>query len=110
MVHIPLTTLRRAVVVVAVLLIVKVTVEIALGYANYFPPNFDSDFLRGRQGYFFGTYQWAFYSHIASGPIALLGGLVLLSERFRLRFPKSHRNLGRLHAVNVLCVVTPSGL
>jgi hypothetical protein len=97
-------------VIVAVLLIVKVTVEVMLGYANYFPPNFGSDFLRGRERYFFGAYRWAFYAHIASGPTALLMGLVLLSERFRLWAPKWHRNLGRCHAVNVLCVVTPSGL
>jgi hypothetical protein len=108
--NVPLITLRRILVAVAALLIVKVAVEVMLGYASYFPPNFGSDFLRGREGYFFGMYQWAFYSHIASGPTALLAGIVLLSDRFRLRFPKWHRNLGRCHTVNVLCVVTPSGL
>lgn len=104
------TTLRRALAVVAGLLIVKVTGEVMLGYANYFPPNFDSDFLRGRDAYFFGAYRWAFYPHIASGPVALCLGMVLLSESFRLRFPKWHRILGRLQTANVLCVVTPSGL
>ncbi len=110
MASIPLTSLRRALSVVASLLIVKVTVEVMLGYANYFPPNFGSDFLRGRERYFFGAYQWAFYSHIASGPAAIILGMVLLSEPFRRRFPKWHRNLGRFHTVNVLCVVAPSGL
>jgi uncharacterized membrane protein YozB (DUF420 family) len=106
----PSATLWRVLTVAVGLLIVKVTVEVMLGYANYFPPNFDSDFLRGREGYFFGAYRWAFYPHIASGPAALFLGLVLLSESFRLRFPKWHRNLGRIHTANVLCVVTPSGL
>lgn len=104
------TTLRQALTVIVGLLIIKVTVEVMLGYGNYFPPNFESDFLRHRDRYFFGTYQWAFYPHIASGPVALLLGMVQINESFRRRFPKWHRNLGRLHILNVLCVVTPSGL
>lgn len=104
------TTMRRMLVVVTGLLILKVTVEVMLGYVNYFPPNFGSDFLRGRERYFFGAYQWAFYPHIVSGPLAILLGLVQISESFRRRLPQWHRNLGRLHLLNVLCVVTPSGL
>ncbi|MBC7816229.1 MAG: hypothetical protein IAG10_04955, partial [Planctomycetaceae bacterium] len=73
------TNLRRALVVVFALLICKVTVAVMLGYPNYFPPNFQSDFLQGREGYFFGTYQWAFYPHIASGPAALFLGMLLIS-------------------------------
>lgn len=104
------TNLRRVLVVMVALLICKVTVEVMLGYVNYLPPNFRSDFLRGRERYFFGAYQWAFYPHIASGPLAIFLGLVQISESFRRRFPKWHRKLGRFHVLNVLCVVTPSGL
>ncbi len=104
------TNLRRALVVVVALLICKVTVAVMLGYSSYFPPNFQSDFLQGREGYFFGAYQWAFYPHIVSGPAALFVGMLLISERFRLRFPKWHRRLGRVHVLNVLLVVSPSGL
>ena len=104
------TNLRRVLMVMVGFLILKVTVEVMLGYQNYFPPNFGSDFLRGRERYFFGAYQWAFYPHIASGPLAIFLGLVQISESFRRRFPKWHRNLGRIHLLNVLCVVTPSGL
>jgi hypothetical protein len=110
MVNTTTTNLRRALVVVVILLICKVTVAVMLGYSNYFPPNFQSDFLQGRDGYFFGAYQWAFYPHIASGPAALFMGMLLISERFRLRFPKWHRRLGRVHVMNVLVVVSPSGL
>lgn len=106
----PLTILRRVLVVVIALLICKVTVAVMLGYSNYFPPNFQSDFLHGRENYFFGAYRWAFYPHIASGPVAILLGMVLISESFRRRFPKWHRNLGRVHVLNVVCVVAPSGL
>ena len=104
------TRLRRFLTLTVGLLIVKVTVEVMLGYANYFPPNFSSDFLRGRDGYFFGPYQWAFYAHIASGPPALFLGLLLLSDHFRTRHPRWHRYLGRLHTLNVLCILVPSGL
>jgi Predicted membrane protein (DUF2306) len=77
---------------------------------SYFPPDFASDFLRGRESYFFGTYQWAFYSHIISGPISLIMGLILIGERFRARFPTGHRYLGRVQVACILFLVTPSGL
>jgi uncharacterized membrane protein len=104
------TRLQRALILLVGLLIVKVTVAVTLGYRNYFPPDFNSDFLRGRDGYFFGSYQWAFYPHIASGPVSLILGMILLSERFRLRFPKWHRALGRIQIATILLLVTPSGL
>ena len=104
------TRLWRALTIVVCLLIVKVTIEVMRGYANYFPPNFSSDFLQGRESYFFGAYRWAFYPHIVAGPLALFMGMLLISESFRSRFPKWHRNLGRVQVANILCVVTPSGL
>lgn len=104
------TTLPRVLGCLAGLLIVKVTVGIVLKYRDYLPPNFSSDFLQGRESYFFGSYRWAFYTHIASGPVALLLGLVLVNEPFRLRYPNWHRALGRVQAVGVLFIVAPSGL
>jgi hypothetical protein len=92
------------------LLIVKVTLSVVLGYRNYFPPDFASDFLRGREAYFSGPYQWAFYAHIASGPVTLVLGLFLIGEKIRLRFPKWHRSLGKVQGVLVLFVLAPSGL
>jgi hypothetical protein len=91
-------------------LILKVTASVVFNYHNYVPPNFASDFLRGRERYFFGLYQWAFYSHIASGPVSLIVGSILLSERFRAIFPNWHRYLGRLQVACVLLVVAPSGM
>jgi len=104
------TILPRVLVFVAGLLILKVTAAVAWNYRNYFPPNFESDFLRGRQHYFAGSYHWAFYVHILAGPPALVIGLVLMSERFRLRLPRWHRYLGRIQALNVLLLLVPSGL
>ena len=84
-------------------------VHVISNYHNYFPPNFASDFLRGRERYFWGVYQWAFYTHIMSGPVSLILGLILIGERSRARFPKWHRYLGRLQVACVLLLVTPSG-
>ena len=105
----PKTWLRFAT-LMAGLLVLKVTVAIVLNYRDYLPPNFGADFLRGRERYFWDGYHWAFYTHIASGPFALLFGLLLVSEKFRLRFPKWHRYLGRVQVACVLLLLTPSGL
>ena len=96
--------------VLACLLVCKTTIFILLTFRDYFPPNFRSDFLLGRNTYFFGPYQWAFYVHIISGPIALISGLVLISDFVRCRFPAFHRNLGRTQIACILFLVAPSGL
>jgi uncharacterized membrane protein len=80
------------------------------GYRDYFPPNFNADFLLGRERYFWGSYAIAFYVHLLSGPPALVLGLILLSPQFRNSFPGWHRRLGRVQVLNVLFLVAPSGL
>jgi uncharacterized membrane protein len=92
------------------LLIVRVVVEVVAGYRLYFPPDFSTGFLHGRRSYFPGPYQWAFYAHILSGPLSLLLGLVLVSERLRSRVPAVHRSIGRVQVGVVLLLVVPSGL
>lgn len=101
---------ERLLLFLAGVLILKVTASVVSNYQNYFPPNFMSDFLRGRERHFFGAYQWAFDTHILSGPVSLVLGLILVSERFRNRFPRWHRNLGRVQVACVVLLVTPSGL
>jgi uncharacterized membrane protein YozB (DUF420 family) len=108
--NIPSRTLQHVVTLLAGLLVLKVTVRVILNYRNYFPPNFESDFLRGRELYFSGVYQWMFYTHIASGPFSIVLGMILVSEHFRRRFPRWHRYLGRTQVASVLLLVTPSGL
>ena len=95
---------------VAILLILKVTFTVLLTYRDYLPPNFNADFLLGRESYFYGAYSWAFYSHLVSGPASLSFGTILISESFRRRFPKWHRRLGRLQVACILLFVVPSGL
>jgi len=96
--------------VLACLLVCKTTISVLLSYGGYFPPNFRSDFLLGRNAYFFGPYQWAFYVHIISGPFSLFAGLALINDSFRRRFPAWHRRLGRVQIACVLLLVAPSGL
>lgn len=100
----------RLVQLLACILLCQTTLVVVLGFRDYFPPNFRSDFLLGREAYFFGPYQWAFYAHILSGPFALVAGLVLISEAFRRRFPAWHRRLGRAQIMCVIFLVAPSGL
>lgn len=103
-------TLSNLLPFVTALLIMRVTVAVVLNYRDYLPPNFESDFLQDREHYFWKGYHWAFYTHLASGPLSLILGMILISDRFRLRFPKWHRYFGRIQAVNVLFLVAPSGL
>ena len=103
-------TLRHVFVILAALLVLKVVAVTVLSYADYLPPSFQVDFLRGREAYFYGSYRWAFYGHIFSGPLSLLLGLILISERFRLRFARWHRRLGKIQGMLVLLLVVPSGL
>jgi len=61
-------TLPRVLPILAAILIWKVTLGVLIEYRNYVPPDFGSDFLRGREPYFWGAYGWAFYVHLAAGP------------------------------------------
>ena len=102
-----LTTVLRW---LAVVLILRVLATILANYPDYFPPNFDSLFLQGREATFTGAYRPAFYVHIFSGPVVLLNGLILLSEYVRRRHGGLHRVLGRVQVVVLLLFVLPSSV
>ena len=91
-------------------LIVKVTISVVMLYPGYFSPDFEMDFLLGRQSYFWGSYSWSFYVHLISGPPTLIVGMLLLSDRFRKFRPGWHRMLGRFQIANVLFFLVPSGI
>ena len=94
----------------AVVLILRVLVTILSNYPDYFPPDFDSLFLQGRERTFVGAYPWAFYVHIFSGPLVLFNGLILLSESVRRRYGAAHRVLGRVQVFVLLLLVLPSSV
>ncbi len=105
-----LKTLTTVLQWLAVALILRVLAVILANYPDYFPPNFDSLFLQGREATFHGAYGAAFYVHILSAPIVLLGGLILLSETVRRRHGGWHRWLGRVHVAVLLLFVLPSSV
>lgn len=102
-----LTTVLRW---LAVVLILRVLFTILANYPDYFPPNFDSLFLQGREATFTGAYRAAFYVHIFSGPVVLLNGLILLSEYMRRRHAGWHRRLGWVQVFVLLFCALPSGV
>jgi Predicted membrane protein (DUF2306) len=93
-----------------VVLTLRVLAAILANYLDYFPPNFDSLFLQGREATFYGVYQAAFYVHIFSGPVVLFNGLILLSERIRGRYPGWHRRLGRVQVLVLTVLLLPSSV
>jgi hypothetical protein len=100
---------QRVFVFFVALVIFKACLTVAYGYPNYFPPDFTDGFLFGRESYFVGGYQWAFYAHIVSGPLSLLLGLFLLNDSIRRRLPVLHRSTGRIQVANILGILVPSG-
>lgn len=94
----------------AALLILRVLAAIIANYPDYFPPNFDSLFLQGREATFHGIYRIAFYIHIFSSPIVLFVGLILLSDTVRRHRRDLHRVLGYVQVSVLLLFVLPSSL
>ena len=101
----------RLLIVAASLLFVKTFVAILVEYRWYFPPDFEaSAFLTGRRESFRGIYPAAFYTHLVSGPLALVFGVMLMLTGGRPRFRTLHRLAGRGQMLLVLLAVVPSGL
>jgi hypothetical protein len=104
------SALSRVFTILAVLLVCKTALSVVIGYRDYFPPNFESEFLLGRESYFWGPYRWAFYVHLVAGPASLLLGTLLLSDQFRRVALPWHRRLGRVQGISILLLLVPSGL
>jgi hypothetical protein len=94
----------------AAVLFVKVFLAILVEYPSYFPADFDANFLVGRESYFHGTYSVAFYTHIVSGPLALISASFLMLTGGRRAYRQAHRWVGRSQGILVLALVIPSGL
>ncbi|GAB5406154.1 MAG: DUF2306 domain-containing protein [Aureliella sp.] len=95
------------------ILALKILLGIVAEYHRYLPPDFASAFLIGREPYFFGSYQIAFYLHIAAGPpsILLCVALVLSGayQGFVPSMARFHRRVGNLLWPIVIFILAPSG-
>jgi uncharacterized membrane protein len=110
-----LSRLQRSILVriawiLAVALFFKVLGSIVFEYRNYFPANFGSNFLAGKESFFYHGYHLAFYAHIVSGPVALLIGALLMFSSKRESLHRWHRRMGKVLAYVILLVMLPSGL
>ena len=94
----------------AALLLLRILWGIVTIYPSYFPADFSTPFLVGREGHFRGLYRIIFYIHIVSSPIALFGGLFLISDVSRRWLPQIHKVVGRFQIAIVCLAVVPSGL
>lgn len=92
------------------ILLVKVLLEVLSEYRWYFPANFDAAFLTGRRESFVGVYRAAFYTHILSGPVAVVLGALLMLSGWLARSPFLHRRMGQIQIVLIFAAVVPSGL
>lgn len=104
-----LRVMRRVASWLLVVLFLKVLGSIVFEYRNYFPANFESNFLAGREPFFKGGYRIAFYAHIVSGPLALLIAAFLMFSGKRKPLAFWHRRLGKTLAYLILLVMLPSG-
>ena len=106
--------LKRTMWCLLLLLFCRVMFLIVAEYRNYFPPNFNSDFLIGREDRFYGVYSVAFYIHILTSPIALLASAFLMAtgtlKKFAGRWRGVHRSIGKLQVILILVAVTPTGI
>lgn len=102
--------LKKIAALLSALLLLKVLLAIVVEYRWYFPANFDSAFLTGRREFFTGVYRAAFYTHILSGPLAVLLGSFLMLSGGRSRYRSMHRRAGRAQMAIVFLAIVPSGL
>jgi hypothetical protein len=91
-------------------LLAKVLISILIEYRWYFPADFDSAFLTGREAIFHGLYAAAFYVHVVTGPVTIVLAALLMWSRGRTGYRSLHRWAGRAQAVLVLGALVPSGL
>src|SRR5262245_24577964 len=105
-----LSWLKTMVFVLLAALILKVLANILLEYRGYFPPDFNSPFLTGRRESFTPLYATAFYTHILSGPVALVLGTFLMATGGIARIGSWHRWAGRGLMFLIFFALVPSSL
>jgi hypothetical protein len=102
--------LKKLAILAAAILGLKILASIVLQYRGYFPPDFESPFLIGRESTFTPLYATAFYVHIVSGPLAILLVAFLLFTSGAAKLRPWHRWAGRAQAVLIFVLLVPSAL
>ncbi len=101
----------KAIIVTALILLgARVLSGIIFEYRLYFPANFEAAFLIGREESFTPVYAAAFYTHILSGPPAILLAAFLIGSGGRARLRLWHRWAGRALGLLIFAALLPSGL
>ena len=103
--------LNQIAIALTIVLILRVLIVILMEYRFYFPPDFDqSFFLAGRRPSFAGWYSVGFYTHIISGPFAIVLVVTLLVTGNSKRFKQLHRWSGRSLTLITILAVCPGGI
>ena len=105
-----LDRLRQVVSFFALLLVARVLMSILLTYRDYFPADFNSAFLAGRQDHFYGIYGIAFYLHLIVGPLTLVFAYALQFSGSLMRRLNLHRPLGKLQVALIVLILAPTGI
>ncbi len=104
-------TPRRCLALASAAMVLFIGALILAPFPHYLPPDFGFGFLRNKQSFFYSTpYFIGFYAHIGASPIVLICGTLQMSRSLRLRWPRSHRLLGKIYVLLVLCLMAPGGL
>lgn len=86
-----------------------VAVLIFINSLSYFHPDFSHGFLLGKKELFNGIYKYGFYAHIISTPVVITIGTLQTFFRFEKKYPKLHRNAGKIYVATVLFLAAPGG-
>jgi uncharacterized membrane protein len=79
--------------------------------APYLNGNIDVGFLLTKQHILHvDIWRYAFYAHITFSLPVLLFGFLQLSEQLRLKFPGTHRFIGKFYIGAIVLISAPSGL
>ena len=90
------------------LFFVFLMVKLTLPYLSF---RYDVDFLLTKQAVLHVVWwRTAFYVHITSSLVVLLTGILQFLPTVLKRFPKIHRNLGKIYVATILILSGPSGL
>lgn len=78
---------------------------------QYIPLNFNAAFLTFKEEAIQTKhYQWAFFSHVYTSLFILLIGLIQFIPHLRLKYPLTHKVLGKAYVGLILVIGAPSGL